>query len=298
MRIILGHHPLDSNANRHTMNLAITGATSGIGIETVKALAPNFAEVFLLVRNTERAEQLVAQWTEEGHSANFHVIPCDLADLKTVAAAAEKIKAKCSQLDVLINNAGGINKERKITKDGLELSFSVNHLGHFLLTQRLMPLLLAGGGARIINVSSEAHKVAKPDMSDLQSKKSYNPLKAYGNVKLFNILFTRSLVERYGDEGIHVFSLHPGMVRTNFGSGFTGLVKFGMKIVKPLMISPKKGAQMSIFLARDPSVLKLNGGYFKKGKLAKASRIADSVELRNQLWEESDKLLQSLDIQE
>jgi len=275
------------------MNLAITGATSGIGVETVKALAPNFKEIFLLVRNTEKADELIAQWTDEAYSSNFHVIPCDLSDLSTVAAAAEKIQTLCPQLDVLINNAGGINKDRIVTKDGLELSFSINHLGHFLLTERLMPLLLGADRPRIINVSSDAHKVARPDMADLQSIKSYNALTVYANVKLFNILFTRSLVERYGDKGIHAFALRPGMVRTNFGSGFTGLVKWGMKIIKPLMISPKKGAATTVFLAKDPSALQFNGGYFKKGKLSKSSEYAASEDLRNQLWEESEKLLRS-----
>ena len=275
------------------MNLAITGATSGIGVETVKALAPNFKEIFLLVRNTKKADELIAQWTDEAYSSNFHVIPCDLSDLSTVAAAAEKIQTLCPQLDVLINNAGGINKDRIVTKDGLELSFSINHLGHFLLTERLMPLLLGADRPRIINVSSDAHKVARPDMADLQSIKSYNALTVYANVKLFNILFTRSLVEQYGDKGIHAFALHPGMVRTNFGSGFTGLVKWGMKIIKPLMISPKKGAATTVFLAKDPSALQFNGGYFKKGKLSKSSEYAASEDLRNQLWEESEKLLRS-----
>ena len=276
------------------MNLAITGATSGIGIETVKALAPDFQDIFLLVRNTDRAAELIAQWNGDSYPSNFHVIHCDLSDLASVVAAAEQLKILCTGLDVLINNAGGIFKDRETTTNGLEWAFSVNHLGHFLLTQRLMPLLLAADKPRIINVSSDAHKVAKPDMADLQSKKSYNPLKVYANAKLFNIFFTRSLAERYGDKGIYAFALHPGMVRTNFGSGFTGVVKLGMKIVKPLMISPKKGAATTVFLAKEPSVLQFNGGYFKKSKLSKASKAATSVDLRNQLWEESEKLLRSL----
>lgn len=275
------------------MNLAITGATSGIGVETVKALTPSFKNIFLLVRNVDRAEELIAQWAEESHAPRFHVIPCDLSDLKTVVAATEQIKARCLRLDVLINNAGGIFKDRQTTNDGLEWAFSVNHLGHFLLTQQLLPLLLASEAARIINVSSDAHKIANPDMADLQSVTSYNPLKVYANVKLFNIFFTRSLAERYGDKGIYAFALHPGMVRTNFGSGFTGIVRLGMKIVKPLMISAKKGAATSVFLAQEPSALQFNGGYFKKKRLSKASKAANSVDLRNQLWEESEELLRS-----
>jgi NAD(P)-dependent dehydrogenase (short-subunit alcohol dehydrogenase family) len=293
----LGHHPVRSNLNESNMNLAITGATSGIGIETVKALAPNCKQIYLLVRNIERADELINQWTGRGYSSKFHVIPCDLSDLGTVMAATEKMKALCPQLDVLINNAGGIFKERQLTKDGIESSFSINHLGHFLLTRRLMPLLLAAGTARVINVSSDAHKIAKPDMSDLQSSKAYHALKVYANVKLFNILFTRSLAERYGNKGIYAFALHPGMVRTNFGSGYTGLIKLGMKIVKPLMISPEKGASTSVFLAQDASVLQYNGGYFKKKTLSKTSKMATSADLRNQVWEESEKQLRSRGIE-
>src|SRR5690606_1219345 len=104
--------------------------------ETVKALAPDFKDIFLLVRNTDRADELIAQWNGDGYSSNFHVIHCDLSDLASVVAATEKIKALCTRLDVLINNAGGVFKDRKTSKDGLEWAFSVNHLGHFLLTQR------------------------------------------------------------------------------------------------------------------------------------------------------------------
>lgn len=274
------------------MNLAITGATSGIGTETVKALASGFKQVFLLVRNTSKAKGLITQWKEDGCSSIFHVIPCDLSDLETVAAAAEKIKTQCQHLDVLINNAGGVFEEKKLTKDGVESSFSINHLGHFLLTKRLLPLLLAGRKSRIVNVSSEAHRIAKPEILEPQSISSYPAWQVYANVKLYNILFTRSLVDRYGNRGIYAFAVHPGMVKTNFGNEFTGLVRLGMKIIKPFLMTPENGAKTTVFVARDPSVLLANGGYFKKQKLTKTSKAAASVDLRNLLWDESEKLLQ------
>lgn len=273
------------------MNLAITGATSGIGTETVKALAPRFKQIFLLVRNTEKAQNLVNQWKGDGYSSSFHIIPCDLANLATVAHAAEKITQRCQHLDVLINNAGGIFRDRQFTENGLERSFSINHLGHFLLTKQLLPLLFAAGKARIINVSSDAHRIARPDIADLQATKSYSALQVYANVKLYSILFTKSLVERYGHKGIYAFALHPGMVKTNFGSEFTGWVKWGMKIIKPFLESPAQGAKTPVFLASDPSVLQANGGYFKRTTLSKTSKAAASIDLRRWLWQESERLL-------
>lgn len=274
------------------MNLAITGATSGIGKETVKALAPKFREIFLLARNKKKAKKLIEDIGAVAPSSRCHLIYCDLMDLKTVAAAAEQIKIQVDHLDVLINNAGGVSKNRKLTQDGLEASFSLNHLGHFLLTRLLLPLLQARSGARIINVSSEAHKLAKPDFGDLQCENSYNPLRVYANVKLFNILFARSLADRYGEKGICAFALHPGMVRTSFGSGFTGIVKLGMKMIKPLLSSPKKGAKTSVFLATDPEVIQHNGAYYKKLKISKAAKAANSKDLREKLWSASEALTQ------
>lgn len=275
------------------MNLAITGGTSGIGMETVKSLAPKFKIIFLLVRNEQKADKLIAQWRTEGHLSDYRVIYCDLTDLESVVSAADQIKAQTDHLDVLINNAGSVNQEREVTKDGLEFAFSINHLGHFLLTNQLMSLLLKGSASRIINVSSDAHKVASPDFTDLQSEKSYSPLKVYANVKLFNILFTRSLMERYADKGIYVFTLHPGMISTSFGSGFKGIIKWGMKLIKPLLSSPKKGSKTTVFLATSPSVLKHNGGYFKKCKIATPSKAAESEDLRRLLWQKSVELLNS-----
>ncbi len=273
------------------MKLAITGATSGIGAETVKALAPHFKEIFLLVRNEEKARKMIPGLMPQDKSTVFHTVHCDLTDLKSVAAAAEHIKGKTGQLDVLINNAGGVYKDRKLTKDGFESGFSINHLGHFLLTMKLLPLIEASPLARIINVSSEAHKVARPDFEDLQSESSYSAFVVYANVKLFNILFTRSLAEKYGDKGIRAFALHPGMVSTEFGKGLSKFIQWGKYLIKPFMISAEKGARTSIFLAIDPSVIHHNGGYFKKSKPAKASKAADSPELREKLWQLSENLV-------
>ncbi|MFO7823551.1 MAG: SDR family NAD(P)-dependent oxidoreductase [Cyclobacterium sp.] len=276
------------------MLLAITGPTSGIGVEKVKALAPKFDQVFLLVRDIEKAKALVKKISTEDTAGKFIPVFCDLADLASVKKAAEVIRTHTDSIDVLINNAGGIFPERTTTKDELELTFSANHLGHFLLTKELMPLLTNGNGARIINVSSEAHKAASVNLNDLQFEKGYSSFKAYGNAKLFNILFTKSLAEKFGEQHIEAYALHPGVVNTNFGQQSKGFFKLLISLFKPFMISPGKGAETGIFLASTAEVPGKNGDYFKKSKVASPSRKAESKKLRDQIWEKSEELVKKL----
>ncbi|MEX0883036.1 MAG: SDR family NAD(P)-dependent oxidoreductase [Cyclobacteriaceae bacterium] len=274
------------------MNLAITGGTSGIGVEKVKALAPGFSKIFLLVRDIEKAKKLVGKIKPVGKEDKFVLVPCDLADLESVSKAAEMISAQTDSIDVLINNAGGIFPEKIITKNQLELTFSANHLGHFLLTLKMLPLLTNKNGARVINVSSDAHKAASVNLDDLQFEKGYSSFKAYANAKLFNILFTKSLAEKFGDRNIQAYALHPGVVDTNFGHQSKGFFKVFLSLFKPFMISPKKGAETGIFLATTAKVPGENGGYYKKSKIASPSKKAQSKKLRDQVWERSEKLVQ------
>lgn len=273
------------------MILAITGPTSGIGIETVKALAPKFDQIFLLVRNVDKAKGLLPEFTTPDQFNKFQIVYCDLADLASVSDAADTVLGKTNKLDLLINNAGGIVKNRKMTKEGVEYSFSLNHLGHFLLTQKLVPVLEASGGARIINVSSEAHTMAKLDLDDLGGQKTFSSWRTYANVKLFNILFTKSLAERYVEKNIFAFALHPGVVKTKFGSELSGFLSLAWKLASPFKISPKQGAMTSVFLALNPDVPSQTGAYYKKSKIHSSSKDSNSKELRNKLWEISEKLV-------
>ncbi|MDO6438250.1 SDR family NAD(P)-dependent oxidoreductase [Cyclobacterium sp. 1_MG-2023] len=272
------------------MKIAITGATSGIGTEKVKALAPLCEQMFLLVRNEKKARDLIHSLPS--NQEKISVIYCNLSDLSSVAKAATTLSQKTTQLDVLINNAGGIFPEKSITTDGHELTFCVNHLGHFLLTYLTLPLLTSGKGGKIISVSSEAHKAANIIEEDLELKNDFSSFKAYANVKLYNLLFTKSLAEKFSDKGIEAYALHPGVVNTNFGNQSKGIFKFILFLAKPFMISPKKGAQTGIYLATNQLDQRSNGGYFKKRKLAKATKDASSKKLRNLLWEYSIKQIQ------
>ncbi len=274
------------------MKLAITGPTSGIGAITFKKLCPEFSEVFLLARNKSKADKLIQELPVE-QQKKITFVNLDLADLDSVSKAAETIAQKTDSIDVLINNAGGIFKKQENTKDDFELTFSANHLGHFLLTKKLLPSLLNSGQGKVINVSSEAHRMAKVDFNDLNFKENnYSSFTAYANGKLFNLLFTKSLVEKYASKGLQAFALHPGVVKTNFASESNSFFKWIWKLATPFMITAEEGAQTSIHLAKSNMPKSENGKYFKKSKPAKPSKAARSQRMRNRLWEESEKMVQ------
>ena len=167
------------------------------------------------------------------------------------------------------------------------MTFAVNHLGHFLLVQHLLPLL-EKGQARIINISSEAHRMGKPRLDDLQWKKrAFSAFAAYGAAKLFNIYFTRSLTAKYGDRGISAFALHPGLVKTGFGEQLTGMGQILIWLAKPFMITAREGAQTIIYLATAPKMDAQSGKYFKKKKVSKPSATAEDDSARGRLWAKS-----------
>ncbi|WP_342645203.1 SDR family oxidoreductase [Mucilaginibacter sp. CSA2-8R] len=269
----------------------VTGATSGIGKETALALAKKDHALYLLVRNVDKGEQLKREIIAQTNNRSVFVIHCDLADLQSVQQAADELKGKLMAVNVLVNNAGGINASKQLSKDGNELTFAMNHLGHFLLTMSLMPLLQKGQ-ARIINVSSEAHRMASPHLlNDVQFKQGYSSFKAYALAKLCNIYFAKSLAERYASSGITAYALHPGVVNTGFGSQLGGLGKVLMLLAKPFMITAREGAQTNIYLAGEAKLNpKLSGQYFKKGKPAKPTLAAQNTSARNRLWQISEQL--------
>jgi NAD(P)-dependent dehydrogenase (short-subunit alcohol dehydrogenase family) len=269
----------------------ITGATSGIGRETALALAKQDHALWLLVRNVMKGERLKEEIVSATGNKDIHVVRCDLADLQSVREAADELKTKLDAVNVLINNAGGMFAERIQNKDGYEMSFVTNHLGHFLLTLCIMPLL-EKGQARVINVSSEAYKWGDADFDDMQwQQHKYNASKAYGRSKLFNLYFTKALAEKYAEKGITSFALHPGIVRTEFGAGSKGFEKIMLLVARPFMISPEKGAQTSIWLATEPGLEAKSSQYFIKCELAKSSVLSWSEDNRNKLWDISKKLV-------
>jgi NAD(P)-dependent dehydrogenase (short-subunit alcohol dehydrogenase family) len=263
----------------------ITGATSGIGKETAMALAKKDHAIYMLVRDMEKGEALRQEIIADTKNKHVYVVECDLADMESARNAAGILKSGLLAVNVLINNAGGIFAERQESKDGYEMTFAVNHLSHFLLVNNLLPLLQKGQ-ARIINVSSEAHRMAKPNFNDLQwSKRSYSAWRAYGTAKLFNIYFTRSLAIKYGPKGISAFALHPGLVNTGFGTGLTGIGNILMWLARPFMISAESGAKTTIHLATAARIDAKSGKYFKNRHPADPSAKATDELGRNRLWD-------------
>lgn len=268
-------------------NVLITGITSGIGMVTANVLQKNGFDVTGLVRNPEKAVQLKKDGTL---NPKIRILKCDLASLESVNQCVSLIKSELGKIDLLINNAGGVFLERKITEDELEMTFAVNHLGHFALTLGIMEIL-EKSQASVINVSSEAHRSGKLNFEDLQGKNKFSGWKAYANGKLCNIYFTTELHDRYYKKGISAVSLHPGVVRTNFFNPFGGLLGGLIKIFSFLMASPEKGAATQLFLAQSDSLREFSGKYFRKKEEKQPSRVARDNEKALQLWETSESLL-------
>jgi NAD(P)-dependent dehydrogenase (short-subunit alcohol dehydrogenase family) len=271
--------------------VVVTGANSGIGKATVSALLARAYRVIATARSKERGEAALADWQREAPGAKVELVLCDLSKLDSVRAAAKDIAGRVDHIDVLVNNAGGILGERHATKEGIEETLAGNHLGPFVLTRDLLPLLEKGAPSRIVNVASEAHRsVSDMAWDDLGLAKGYGSMKAYGQSKLANILFTRELARRLDPKKITVNAVHPGVVRTRFGETGGALLRFGVALIRPFLIDEKKGADTQIWLATDPSVEGKSGGYYIKRKLATPTSAARSDEGAKRLWEISEKL--------
>lgn len=263
------------------MNLVLTGSTSGIGWETLLALLPQFDRVILPVRNLAKAEKLIQHLPQK---EKIVLINLDLSNLACVKDGAAAILSQLDAIHVLINNAGGMYPGGKRTTEGIDLSFSSNHLGQFLLFQELLPALIKGQ-AKVIQVSSEAHRIAKPPEQDFSLRKSTSTVASYAKVKLYNILFTNEIKNRYASEELSAYSLHPGAVRTAFGSEASPWAKGLIAFTKLFFISPKAGAATTIFLATTAKKNLKNGGYYKNKKISSPSTLARNSKLGKALWE-------------
>ena len=263
------------------MNLVLTGSTSGIGWETLLALLPKFDRVVLPVRNLAKAEKLIESLPLK---EKIVLIYLDLSSLASVKQGAASLLSQVDEIQVLINNAGGMYPGGKRSEEGIDLSFATNHLGHFLLVKELLPALLKGK-ARIIQVSSEAHRIASHPGNDFSLRKPSNTVAAYAKVKLYNILFTNELISKYSSEGLTSYSLHPGAVRTAFGSETSSWAKGLIAFTKLFFISPKAGAATTIFLATSPKETLKNGGYYKNKKLSSPTSLAMDPKLAQALWD-------------
>lgn len=269
----------------------ITGANSGMGKALSIALAQEQYHVVMLCRNETRGREAHEEVIQKSSSTDVDLMLCDLASMASIHQFAEDFKQRYSNLHILINNAGVITPKRQTSEDGFELQFAVNHLGHFLLTGLLLPLLTASAPARVINVSSGAHKVGIINFRDLQLEKSYTLIKAYSQSKLANILFTKEFARRYENSGITMNALHPGAVATNMGvDRETGFGQQITRLLKPFFLTPEGGAKTGIYLATSEEVASINGEYFYHQKIAKTGTLATNRMLQRRLWQISEEL--------
>ncbi len=269
----------------------VTGATSGIGRVTALELAKMGATVVAVARDPAKGRSLLDELRGAG-SGDAHLLLCDFSAQTAVRQLASDFKAKFDRLDVLVNNAGAILGERRVTADGLEATFATNHLGYFLLTHLLLDVLKASAPARVVSVASEAHRNARLDWDDLQYvRRPYSATGAYGASKLANIAWSAELARRLAGTRVTSNSLHPGVVATNFGQSGSPLVRMGVKLIRPFLIDAVKGADTSTYLASSLEVTEVSGKYFIKRKPAQPNRQAGDPETGKRLWEISEKLV-------
>ena len=269
----------------------ITGATSGIGKATAMELASMGASIVMVGRDRGRGEAALAEINEGSPNASVDLMLADLSSQDEIRRLADEFKDAYPRLDVLVNNAGLFRSERITTADGLETTFAVNHLAYFLLTNLLLDVLKSSAPSRIVNVSSGDHKSGAIDFDDLQQEKRYKGAKAYSQSKLANVLFTYELAKRLEGTGVTANCLHPGAgVRTNFGSGVSGVFGFTVRALRPLMKSPEKGAETSVYLASSPEVEGLSSRYFVKKAEASSSAVSYDQRIARRLWEVSAEL--------
>jgi retinol dehydrogenase-12 len=266
----------------------VTGATSGIGKAAATALARLGATVVLVGRDRGRTEAAAAEIAPVSTSPPRAEV-ADLASLEQVRGLAGRL-AGLERIDVLINNAGLVLGERVITPDGLEHVFALNHLAPFLLTSLLLPKLTASAPARVVTVTSDAHSAARLDLSDPNLEHVWDSWRSYANSKLANILFTRELARRLDGTGVTANCAHPGVVRTGFGRESRPLLKLGIVIARPFMLSPERGADTIVYLASSPDVAGQTGGYYVKRQRREPSAAARDDAAARELWELSEKL--------
>jgi NAD(P)-dependent dehydrogenase (short-subunit alcohol dehydrogenase family) len=262
----------------------ITGASSGIGKITALELARGGAEVIMVCRNQQKGEAAQTEIIKETGNPNVFLFQADLAKLSEVRLVAEAFSRQFAKLDVLINNAGMMPAKYKRTDEGFEICWATNYLSMFLLTNLLMDKLLAAGEARIINVSSEAHRLGQLDFHELHSPRKYSALTAYADSKLAAVIFTYELARRLELTKVTANCLHPGIVNTNFASDSFKAFKILMQLGQPFMRTSQKGAETTLYLATEPSLESVSGKYFKNCKPVRSSKITHDEALGRRLW--------------
>ena len=269
----------------------ITGATSGIGLVTARELAACGATVAMVGRNETKTRAAVEAIRQQTGNAEVDYLLADLSSQAAVRGVADAFQRRYGALHVLVNNAGAVFMRRQETADGLELTFALNHLAPFLLTNLLLDTLRANTPARVVTVGSMAHRGAHIPFDDLQQTKGrYSAFGVYGQTKLANIMFTYALARRLEGSGITANTLHPGFVGSNFARNNGPVMNAAMSLARPFAINVEKGAATSIYLASSPEVASVSGQYFYKCKPIRSSQASYDVAAQERLWQVSEQL--------
>ncbi|HHK5536928.1 TPA: SDR family NAD(P)-dependent oxidoreductase [Bacillus mobilis] len=280
--------------------IVITGATSGIGLAAAKVFAERGAKLGIIARNEEKANDVMTQLE---HLTNGNTVVdiffADMASQQSIRRVATDILERCPRIDILVNNAGALFQTRKITEDGLEMTWAVNHLGPFLLTDLLLERLKESAPARVITTASHGHKMAKKgiDFSDLDAEQLYRgvkkfmggPTMRYAQTKLANILFTSELAQRLEGTGVSAYSFDPGLVNTNFNQDNGLVARLTMAAMKPFSRTPEEGAETLIWLAESNGIIDYSGCYYADKQIGKTSEAALDKGVAKRLWDISEK---------
>jgi retinol dehydrogenase 12 len=264
--------------------VVVTGASSGIGTAAAVQLAELGATVVPVGRDPRRLEDVARQVGGESLRADF-------ASLDAVRGLADRLLERHERIDVLVNNAGLVSRRRRVSEDGYELTFAVNHLAPFLLTNLLLDRLRSSAPARVITTSSGAHGGGRIDFDDLQGERSRSMMRAYANSKLANILFTRGLAARVDATEVTANCLHPGVIRTRLGRGAGRLGDLVWRVGGLFFASPRSGAETIVYLATSEEGGEVTGGYYENSRPAGTSAAAADPELADRLWRESARLV-------
>ena len=273
----------------------VTGANQGIGKETALALARMGATVVITARDRAKGEAALADIRQRSGNDAASLFTADFASFASIRDFASEFQRSHQQLHVLVNNAGGYNAVRTLTKDGFETTFGVNHLGYFLTTQLLLDTIKSSAPARIVTVSSAAHNGAKINFDDLQSERSWAGFGAYGQSKLCNVLFAYELARRLEGSGVTSNALHPGVVMTGFGHNNAGIVggffDIFHTIARPFLLTADKGARTSVYLASSPAVERVTGKYFADSREKQSNAISRDPDVARRLWDLSEQMV-------
>ena len=276
--------------------VVLTGFTAGLGKAAAFDLAEMGASLYLIARNEEKGAKATQAIQERFPEASIQLVIGDLASLADVRRVAKDFNANNERLDVLFNNAGVINQQRRTTIDGYEETFAVNHLSHFLLTNLLLDRLREGQPGRVVSTASGAHRFGgRLDFEDLQFSSSYSTFSVYGRSKLANILFTQELARRESETGVTANCFHPGFVGSDFSKNNGMWARVMMTLGAPLARSPKKGAETGVYLCSSEEVADTTGGYFYDMKLSDPSAGAIAPGDAEKLWEISERLVGLVD---